>query len=356
MEFVLRHSKRISVSVWRIIIKWWYIVVILIAIGGYLFYRQQTAKSQVQLETYTVSRETLKDSLILSGKIDATEKVDLHFQSAGRLAWVGVKEGDLVKKYQGIASLDQRQLQKTLEKYLNTYSKERRDFEQSTEDNDESAIALSQDLRETAKRTLENAQFDLNNTVLDVELQAIAKEYSYLYTPIEGIVTRIDAPTAGLNVSITDIYEVINPQTVYFAVSADQTEVVNLHAGQKGTITLDAYPDNPIIGTVDTIAFTPKTDETGTVYEVKVPLTEATPSAMLRIGMTGDAEFVLKELPNVVAVPFQYVIEEDAGSFVNKKENGKINKVPVKLGGEYEDMIEIKDGIQPGDVLVEISK
>src|SRR3989338_290338 len=112
MEFVLRHSKRFSVSVWRIIIKWWYIVVILIAIGGYLFYRQQTAKSQVQLETYTVSRETLKDSLILSGKIDATEKVDLHFQSAGRLAWVGVKEGDLVKKYQGIASLDQRQLQK----------------------------------------------------------------------------------------------------------------------------------------------------------------------------------------------------------------------------------------------------
>ena len=329
---------------------------IVIAIGGYLFYRQQTAKSQVQPETYTVSRETLKDSLILSGKVDATEKVDLHFQSGGRLVWVGVRTGDLVKKYQGIASLDQRQLQKTLEKYLNTYSKERRDFEQSTEDNDESAIALSQDLRETAKRTLENAQFDLDNTVLDVELQAIAKEYSYLYTPIEGIVTRIDAPTAGLNISITDIYEVINPQTVYFAVSADQTEVVKLLPGQKGTITLDAYPDNKIIGTVDTIAFTPKTDETGTVYEVKVLLTEATPSAMLRMGMTGDSEFILQELPNVVAVPFQYVIEEDAGNFVNRKENGKINKVPVKVGGEYEDMIEIKDGLQPGDVLVDISK
>src|SRR3990167_3915646 len=267
MEFVLRHSKQITVSVWRIIIKWWYIVIIFIAIGGYLFYRQQTAKSQVQPETYTVNRTNLKDTLILSGEIDATEKIDLHFQSGGRLSWVGVKEGDVVKKYQGIASLDQRQLQKTLEKYLNTYVKERNDFDQNEQDNGDGSVGFTQDLRETAKRTLENAQFDLNNTVLDVELQAIAKEYSYLYTPIEGIVTRIDAPTAGLNVSITDIYEVINPQTVYFAVSADQTEVVNLHAGQKGTITLDAYPDNPIIGTVDTIAFTPKTDETGTVYE-----------------------------------------------------------------------------------------
>ena len=356
MEFVLRNSKRITVSVWRTIIKWWYIVIILIAIGGYLFYRQQTAKSQVQPATYTVIRTNLKDSLILSGEIDATEKVDLHFQSGGRLLWVGVKEGDLVKKYQGIASLDQRQLQKTLEKYLNTYVKERNDFDQNDEDNGDGSVGFTRELRDAAKRTYQNAQADLTNTVLDVELQSIAKEYSFLFSPIDGIVTRVDTPASGMNVAITDIYQVINPQTIYFAVSADQTEVVNLTSGKKGTITLDAYPDDPIVGTVDTVAFTPKTDETGTVYEVKVLLTESTPSAMLRIGMTGDSEFVLKELSNVIAVPFQYVIEEDEKNFVNKKENGKIDKVPVKVGGEYEDMIEIKEGVQPGDVLVEISK
>ncbi len=354
MEFVLRHSKKISVSLWNFIIKRWYIVLIIIAVGGYFLYRQQTAKSQVKEETYTVTRTNLKDTLILSGEVDADEKVDLHFQSGGRLSWVGVKEGDHVEKFQGIASLDQRQLQKTLEKYLNTYVKERNDFDQNLEDDGDGSVGFTRELRDAAKRTYQNAQADLTNTVLDVELQNIAKEYSYLFSPIDGIVTRVDTPASGMNVAITDIFEVINPQTIFFAVAADQTEVVNLHAGQKGTITLDAYPESSIVGTVDTIAFTPETDETGTVYKVKVLLTESTPSASLRIGMTGDSEFVLEELPNVIAVPFQYVIEEDEGNFVNKKENGKINKVPVKVGGEYEDMIEIKDGVSPGDVLVVI--
>ena len=354
MEFVLRHSKRITGSIWNFIVKRWYIVLIIVAVGGYFLYRQQTAKSQVKEETYTVTRTNLKDTLILSGEIDATEKVDLHFQSGGRLAWIGVKEGDLVEKYQGIASLDQRQLQKTIEKYLNTYVKERNDFDQNLEDNGDGTLGLTRELRDAAKRTYQNAQADLNNTVLDVELQSISKEYAFLYSPIDGVVTRVDTPATGMNVSITDIYQVINPKTIFFAVAADQTEVVNLHAGQRGTITLDAYPDSPVVGTVDTIAFTSETDETGTVYKVKVLLTESTPSVMLRIGMTGDSEFVLEELANVIAVPFQYIIEEDEGTFVNRKENGKINKVPVKVGGEYEDMIEIKDGVSPGDVLVVI--
>ena len=74
------------------------------------------------------------------------------------------------------------------------------------------------------------------------------------------------------------------------------------------------------------------------------------------MSLVSTTSFILKEIPNVIAVPFQYVLEEDEKNFVNKKENGKINKVQVEVGGEYEDMIEIKEGVQPGDVLVEISK
>src|SRR3990167_2084606 len=56
-------------------------------------------------ETYTVKRQALKETATFSGEVDADEKVKLKFQTAGRLAWVGVKEGDIVKPYQGIASL-----------------------------------------------------------------------------------------------------------------------------------------------------------------------------------------------------------------------------------------------------------
>lgn len=333
--------------------KWFYAIIILLIIGGYYF-QQKNISSQAQEETYTVTQDTLQDMLSLSGFIDAAEKADLHFQSGGRLSWVGVKEGDIVEKYDGIASLDQRQLQKTIEKYLNTYSKERRDFEQSHDDNEAGVTDMSREIKERAERTLENAQFDLNNSVLDVEIQTIVKEYAFLYTPVSGIVTRVDAPNAGANVSVTDVYQVINPDSLYFSISADQTEVVNLYEGMKGKITLDAYPDDAMEGVVTGISFTPKTNETGTVYEVKMEFTP-THSNQYRLGMTGDVEFILEEIQHAVSVPFSHVEEaEDGKTYVYKRIDGKKIKTEITVGSEYDGQVQVLDGLYEGDVIYEI--
>lgn len=333
--------------------KWFYVIIILI-FGVWYYFQQKNIASQAQEETYTVTQDTLQDILNLSGFIDAEEKADLHFQSGGRLSWVGVKEGDVVEKFDGIASLDQRQLQKNIEKYLNTYSKERRDFEQSQDDNEAGVTDISREIKEQAERTLENAQFDLNNSVLDVEIQTIVKEYSFLYTPIAGIVTRVDAPNAGANVSITDVYQVINPESLYFSISADQTEVVKLREGMKGMITLDAYPDEEIEGVVTSIAFTPKTNESGTVYEAKMEFTP-TRSDQYRLGMTGDVEFILKEIQYAVSVPFSDIEEsEDGKTYVYKQVDGKKVMTEVTVGSEYDGQVHVLEGLYEGDVIYEI--
>lgn len=355
MELVLHHTKRITGSFFKKIIRYWYISLIVIAVIGFFIYRSQSAKAKKPETTYTVKLETLKDILALSGKIDAEEKVSLHFQSGGRVSWVGVKEGDYVKKYQGIASLDTRQLQKSLDKYLNTYSKERRDFEQTNDDNETKAIALSEALRDEAKRTLENAQFDLNNSVIDVELQTIAKEYSYLYTPIEGIVTHAAVPAAGMNINLTDTFDVVNPETIYFAISADQTEVVKLTKGLEGTITLDAYPDEKVYGVIESIGYTPIEGETGTVYEVKLNL-DGNEKTRYRLGMTGDVEFILRTIPNSVAVPVEYILDENDKQYVYKNVNGKKEKVEVTTTDEYDGLVRVTKGLSEGDVIYEITK
>ncbi|MDA1317496.1 MAG: efflux RND transporter periplasmic adaptor subunit, partial [bacterium] len=282
--------------------KRWYLVLLLLIILGGIYYWQYRIKDKEVIESFTLNRGPLIETLSLAGSIQAEEQVQLHFQTGGRLSWVGVKEGDIVEKYDGIASLDVRQLQKTLQQYLNTYSKERRDFEQTTDDNDELAIALSETIRHRAKRVLENSQFDLDNSVLDVELQSIAKEYSFLSTPIKGIVTRIDTSQAGMNVLATNIFEITNPDSLYMAISADQTEVVDLVKGQKGVIVFDAYPDEEVSGIIASIGFTPVSGESGTVYEVKMMFTPNS-SFQYRVGMTGDVEFVLSQLPNVISIP-----------------------------------------------------
>ena len=354
MHLVLHHTKRVTLSFFSLLKKFWYIALIVIAIGGYFLYQNQQAQAAKKEATHTVTRETLQDVLALSGKVDADEKVSLHFQSGGRLAWLGVKEGDAVKKFDGIASLDQRQLEKTLQKYLNTFSKERTDFDQSQDDNDTLTIDLKEEVRNRANRTLDQSQIDLNNAVIDVELQTLAKEYAYLYSPIDGIVTHVGAPAAGMNVSITDTFDVINPETIFFALAADQTEVVKLGEGMTAKITLDAYPDEQIQGTVTSIAFTPTTGETGTVYEVKMNLS-GLQNMKYRLGMTGDAEFVLKEIPNVVAIPYEYVIDENDKQYVNKKVNGQKVKTEIQTGSEFDGLIEVTDGLFANDVIYEVT-
>lgn len=331
------------------------IILILLTIfaGAFVWYRSSRAAAKTA-HTETVKRRDLKQTLTLPGEIAAHETVNLRFQGSGRLAWVGVKEGDTVRKYQALASLDQRDLKNRLNKYLNTYVKTRLDFEQTKEDEQETyATGLTREIRDEAKRIMEKSQYDLNSSVLDVELQALAIEYATLTTPIPGIVTHIDKAFAGENVTPTTAeIEVINPESFYFSVSADQTEVVQVSPGMKADISLDAFDGLKTTGTIRSIAITPKAGETSTVYEIdlELPLT-STGSAAFRIAMTGDATFTVREKPKTLSVATASIKQADGKKYVMKKVGNQAVRMEIKTGDEYDTYTEIISGLSEGDVV-----
>jgi RND family efflux transporter MFP subunit len=327
----------------------------ILGFGAYTYYKTKIANAATLAEgetTYTVEKTTLKNTLTLSGKIDADEKVTLAFKAGGRLTWLGAKEGDYVKKGQGIASLDQRELQKSLESQLNTYMITRWDFDQTKQDNKD-APYRDGDVGDRMKRIIDKAQFGLNNSVINVELQTLAREYSYLSTPIEGVVTHMSVTQPGIIVTPANTFEIINPATIYFSASADQTEVPNLMVGQTAQIVLDPYVDEKMLATVKSIAFTPKTGESGTVYEIKMLFITDNVNLKYRLGMTGDAEFTTRQKSNVIAIPIQYIKTENGKKNVTKLVDGKRVKVEVKIGEEGDSSVEIKSGLKAGDVLIE---
>ena len=114
---------------------WWLFLLALLAGGIYFYNSKNTKAKEIQTKTYKVTKQDLTDSLDISGQIDAHEKATLQFQTSGLLAWVGVKEGDWVKKFQIIASLDKKQLQNQMSQLLNTYMTNRSSFEQGQADN-----------------------------------------------------------------------------------------------------------------------------------------------------------------------------------------------------------------------------
>lgn len=337
-----------------ILVRRWYIVVLLIIVVGYLVYQNQnTQVKTAEVKKYTVRRDTLKDTISLSGQINADQDVTLHFQSSGMLSWVGVKEGDMVKKGQLIATLDKREIQKRLQKYLAHYTNTRLDFDQKQDDNkDSNILSLTDDQRRAALRLGDKSQNDLNSAVLDVEIQNLALEYANLVSPIDGIVVKADSPYAGVNITPTQAeFEIVNPNTLYFSALADQTEVIKLQPGKSGEIVFDAYPDIKNFGSINTISYIPKTGETGTVYEVKLAFNQY--SSQYRLGMTGDVTFPLTEKTNVISVPTTYVLTEKDKKYVWKVTNGKKEKQYIKVGDVYDTATEVLSGLSEGDQIVE---
>ena len=340
----------------KLLKKFWWVALIIVLIGLFLWF-QASAKSKAakaSVKTEMVTRQNLVDSLSESGQVDSTEKVELNFQTSGLLAWVGVKEGDLVKKNQVLASLDKRELQNQMSQLLNSYMTNRWNFEQNQANNvNWQTNAMTDAARDTVRRTLDETQFSLNNAVLNVQAQDLALKFANLWTPIEGIVTSIDAPTAGQNITPAGgTFEVINPKTIFFSATADQSDVTKFKVGQKGSIVLDSYSDKPIDGTITSIGFTPMANQTGTVYELKMSMNVDNSDYGYRMGMTGDVNFIFKEIKNVLTVPTFYVKTDANGVTTVLMMVGKTKqKVEVKTGASIDGNTEIISGLNEKDVV-----
>lgn len=302
----------------------------------------------------TVKRGHLINKLSASGTAKAEKEVNLKFQTSGKLAWVGVKEGDFVEQWQVVAQLDLEELEKTLQKYLRDYSKERWDFEQEREDYGVNTDNLDRyTLTNEVRRILEKNQFDLDKAVLDVEIKEIALKYATLVSPISGIVTQIDTPIPGVNITpATATFAIVDPQSVYFSANIDEIDIDKVHLHQKTKISLDSFPDQEFESEVAKINFASvKTSGGGTAFPVKIPLPE-NQDLRFKVGMNGDLEIILEEKEDALFVPSSSVIERKEIKYLWLVENDRAKKKEVKTGLETEEETEILEGVKEGEKVI----
>lgn len=302
----------------------------------------------------TVTQRDLEQTISMSGNIDAEKQTTLRFQVAGLLAWVGVKVGDVVEPGQVIATLDQRELQKKLKKTLNSYLDTRWDFEQTLDDNEKAYTGSGHTyINDEITRIVQQSQFGLDSSVIDVELADLNLQLSRLVTPIAGVVTRIDQPNAGVNITPAQAeFVVVDPLTLYLKAVVDQQDVISMHVGDKASIVLDAYPNDTISGTITYIGFAPVAGEESS-YEVHISL----PPRLLgkiKMGMSAEVTVVTDRKQNALTVPIEAILEEGS----NKKyvtvrlADGTNKKRRIRTGLETFEYVEVISGLKKGDVIV----
>ena len=276
----------------------------------------------------TVKKDNITQLVSASGKLKSENQIDLKFQSSGLLSWVGVKEGDSVKKWQGIASLDKRQLQNDIKKRLLAYMNQRWTFEQTQDDYE--AKKNSSILTDAEKRILEMAQFNLDSSVIDVETYDLAKQLATITSPINGIVTNLVYTVPGQNVFAGSVVAtVVSPDKMVFEANIDEGDIAKIFMSQKAEITVDAYPDEVFNGEVTKISFAATTTSGGgTAFpvEISIPPNE---NFKFKIGMNGDAELIAKEANDILIIPSMAVFQTDGKSYVWKVVNKTLTKQEI---------------------------
>ena len=134
-----------------------------------------------------------------------------------------------------------------------------------------------------------------------------------------------------------------------------------LKRAQPAQVRVDAFPDEVLTGVVEAVAPLPDPtvfDQRGTkIYSTLVKLEDG--HAGLRPGMTAQAEVVTKEVNDVVRVPVRAVLigKDKRGRPQNRyyvevrKPGGGFEFREVTLGATDEKVIEVKEGLEPGDAV-----
>lgn len=324
----------------------WLVLLAIVAIAiGYWGY-QKTHPQKEELSFIHPERGALVKTIEVPGTVTAKEYARMRFAAGGKITKLGFKEGDWVKKGQTIATIDQRSLQKNLEKSLLSYSKERLDWDQTLDNTKDRTLDTEEN------RSKQKSQLDLTDTVLDVELSDIAITNSVLSAPFDGVLISTPTNVVGVNLLTTDIFELINPSTLYFQAQIDELDIGQIATSQEAKIDLDAFPDETFPSYVKSISFKSEQTSTSTVFLIELPLT-ANDLSKFRLGLNGDATITLQTKENVLSIPVETTINRDDKIFVKVKsgENETTEK-EIQTGMETEERIEVVSGLTENDEIV----
>ena len=320
---------------------------LLLFVGYFIFSIQKTVEKK-KIDTTEVKRGTLKIAFSLDGKT-VIERRDLKFTVNGKISHIAVKEGQEVKKWQYLMALDTQDVQKNLEKDLKDYLITRNTFDQ-TEQVTYSAGALN----DTIKRALESSQYTLDKSILDVEIQNIALKESYLYSPIDGIISAInikEGETTNTQ-SGTAVITITKPGSLFVEVYAEDTDILKIRKNQKTIAKIDAVPGVIFPASIDFISNLAVIDQNDlSTYKIRVIITDSKEYDLVD-GMASQVQFITKEKTNVLIIPNTAVYRKNAMSYVSVLREGKTHGIQVTTGFTDGKEVEVVSGLVLGDTVI----
>ena len=171
-----------------------------------------------------------------------------------------------------------------------------------------------------------------------------------LLSPINGQVI-VQTVQPGQTVTTSDAVTVLSDRLIVQA-QVDETDIGKILVGQKAVISLDAYPDTKVQGTVDHIYYESTIINNVTIYEVNI-LPKKVP-VIFRSGMSANVDIIEQSKENILMIPLEAVKQDAEGSFVliSQVNGEKPVKRGVQLGIADDKNVEVVSGLETQDTIV----
>lgn len=358
---------------------WWLAGFVVVLLAGVALSGRFSGAATV--ETVTVSTAYPYQAVTLlnaAGYVVAQRKASVASKATGRLEWLGVQEGSVVKQDDLIARLENKDVRATADQAQANVSVARANIVQAEAElrDADAAVRRSRELvaqKFLSQSALDTAEARYNKARAGVAsaraaLQAaqanaraaqVAVEQTLIRAPFDGVVLTKAAnvgdtvtpfssalDTKGAVVTMADM------STLEVEADVSESNLSRIKVGQPCEIQLDAFPDQRFRGAVSRLV--PTVDRAKATVMTKVRFIDRDPSILPE--MSAKVAFLSREVaaeqrkPLTVVNP-DAVATRDGKSVVFVIADGKVRAAPVQTGERLGDAV-VVSGVTAGDKVV----
>jgi HlyD family secretion protein len=360
-------------------------------------------KNVAKVTTAKVEKVDLVAKVTANGKIQAQRKVDLSALVMGQVVNLAVKEGDQVKKGQLLLQIDKAQLaagvagreaslaamRNDLQAARSNAAQAKSDYERARQNFNakilsEAEFQKTKSLWDASQANVSAIEERLRETGANLAASRDSLSKTTVIAPLAGVVTALpikegEVTVIGtMNNAGTQLLTISDMSLVEAVMMVDETSVPQVKIGQTANLNIDAYPGRTFKGIVTDVGSSPimKNDPdllsltaNSEAINFKVRIRMEDPPATIRPGFSVTADIVTGKKEGATAIPIQALVVRDVPKKKDEKakaatgrpqteegvylvQAGKLGFSKVETGIAGELMIEVKNGVKPGDEIV----
>ena len=359
----------------------WLLLGALLACGAAAyFYFSGRAAIAVEVAVITQAYPSqAQTQLNATGYVVAQRKAAVASKATGRLEWLGVREGSVVREGEVLARLENKDVTATLQQAQANVNLSQANLQQGDAEmrDAQRALARSADLlkqnfvsaaaHDVVVARVEKAQASISGLKASIAVaQANARaaqvgiDQTLIRAPFDGVVLTKNAnvgdvitPLSSASGSQAAVVTMADMNTLEVEADVSEASVGKVKIDQPCEIQLDALPGERFRGSVTRTV--PTVDRAKATVNVKVRFIDK--DARILPEMSAKVAFLLKETPEGeraprTVVPPAAVVDRDGKKVVYVVRDGKAVQTVIQTGAAYGEVLEVKQGVKPGDKVV----